>query len=1559
MSAADPGWQRRARQGATPTSPEQGKWGDAHTKRPSPLSTSPSALMRHISSASDFGRSTPIAAQLERSSLVSQQVRWSAFALAIAALALAALAEFYPLSANSIGMVMTLSSVAMLWAAPLTTVAGLKLYPGQFQVYMPFQGGFVFVLFQGFGWALCSLNLMVSLIYASNPVSTSVRGLFLANSLLGFFGHCLLNISLDSFAPGNDTACITPGSPGPARNLRLDFAVVRSHLMRGESLTSLTLSATGFLALVACDQLRQYPWAPIAFRLSALQFCFAAFITHALHGWKSGQKRLIGYKLFQPFEGGFNFLLFQSFSWFFLALVLLAVLVLADRLSFLRVNGVVSSVGALGLFSQVLLVLSLLLFEGEASKAPNHHTSKASRKGRLRLGGTMRLSVVFAVSALVLFFIAHHHSKFVSLFAVFEAVEKRELLRYACVMMLLDIPITHVGGLGMYFDYKIWQPFTGGVQYVCAQAFAWWLYAVLLLAFGVLLPWADHPISDFYLDTSVTLPVLASLSLLGWAVMFWSVLLYKSPTSTQQRKNVAGVHVVLGADIWVSLVMSGIACAVYMVIDRMLRRKLVTATADNLDGTNILTYSRVMLAACTAAFALSALVAHVGTASKNQGFKIWAPFQGPTYFVIAQALAWTWFATGMLAQLLFLLSPPSTDLVIAENVPYLLTFLGVFSFAAQVGLVLSVAWFWRPDDRNAPKVRLFSWPLPSVVQLEDISKDLEHLQRCLELVKDRPVLTDVLQSIQAQYAERKTVCNRHLADPSWQPEHLFSDASLASYVIVAVSTFLFCAADVLRLSYPDLVWVLVACTIAAELVAACWTHFVYGPHKHPGTYKYFMPFAGGAYFVLLQCLGWVFVTLASLLGLTALSLPSGLVGLPFTLGMTGVGIVYLAGQLCILNSLPYFKPATPAGSTSPSGVGRQRRDAWRPKIPIENFLSLLISLGSFVLFGFADFAAQKFGPSFPVLPTLVCAVIAASVAVPLAYVVSPRFQSKQYEITRVMERNTVTQIFGWTLWSGTVVFGLNICHDNWNRDSITNNATIADDGSALTDEHMQPQLSSFWAGAIGFVAQILVLVSLESPSLLAYPKALVMNKRVKTVLKWFVVTVVFTLLLQHPVLSFVRCRLPRVITWLAQYVQELFSQFFYALAALVSALLARVGIRWPARTAVWVVGLAVQVYVAHLLLPNIRFFIDWPMGRLYASWWKWCKHVVSQDNQQVMEGIEMEQDIRYGPLPSETMDILRKKPLPPAHSTKCCPMVYVHGGGFVAVTRKVLVQSVSCLVRHGPDVLYSMDYPLSPDHRFPTALFSLLRACAFAKRHSNCTELDLYGDSAGGTIVTTAAAVLSSAKLRRELTAQLKADGQDDLAAELQAFDFPTIRKVICVYGVLDRHSWQGTWMGLGLHFCVGSYENEKGAEYFDGRLTLCDYALEDLADYPDTLLIGAASDALVDSSSLAHDHLLAAGRKSKLLVFPGFHSFMGLPVQWTLGDWKHNQLPATEQLLSFVSGKEVRLPGEDVAFDWTVVLVMSLVLVAYGACFFFIWQGLTLTWESISQKDGIDICQV
>lgn len=62
----------------------------------------------------------------------------------------------------------------------------------------------------------------------------------------------------------------------------------------------------------------------------------------------------------------------------------------------------------------------------------------------------------------------------------------------------------------------------------------------------------------------------------------------------------------------------------------------------------------------------------------------------------------------------------------------------------------------------------------------------------------------------------------------------------------------------------------------------------------------------------------------------------------------------------------------------------------------------------------------------------------------------------------------------------------------------------------------------------------------------------------------------------------------------------------------------------------------------------------------------------------------------------------------------------------------------------------------------------------------------------------------------------------------------------------------------------------------------------------------------------------------------------VGVPPQWTCGSWVHASGPATERLVSFISGKKVAYPRDPLPLDNTVIgaFIGLLLLPTLGALF-------------------------
>lgn len=243
-----------------------------------------------------------------------------------------------------------------------------------------------------------------------------------------------------------------------------------------------------------------------------------------------------------------------------------------------------------------------------------------------------------------------------------------------------------------------------------------------------------------------------------------------------------------------------------------------------------------------------------------------------------------------------------------------------------------------------------------------------------------------------------------------------------------------------------------------------------------------------------------------------------------------------------------------------------------------------------------------------------------------------------------------------------------------------------------------------------------------------------------------------------------------------------------------------------------------------------------------------------------MADVSIEYNVRYGPLLWETVDIVNSSKMMLADA----PVVlYLHGGGFVACNSDVMLHSFSIPIARAGAKSFSMNYPLAPDEQFPSALISTMRALAWVKKRTGANSVVLAGDSAGGCIASSAAAILGSPKLLKQLA--------EECGVGLESWDIPAISHLISIYGVLDREGWRAEpdpvtgikpimrWndkIGASvLHFCLrcyGAYDNL----FLGGRCILSDFSLDDLKNFPDTLLICGSSDPLIFGNRQAYSRI-------------------------------------------------------------------------------------------------------
>mmetsp|Transcript_9151 Transcript_9151/g.23934 ORF Transcript_9151/g.23934 Transcript_9151/m.23934 type:complete len:568 (-) Transcript_9151:124-1827(-) len=315
---------------------------------------------------------------------------------------------------------------------------------------------------------------------------------------------------------------------------------------------------------------------------------------------------------------------------------------------------------------------------------------------------------------------------------------------------------------------------------------------------------------------------------------------------------------------------------------------------------------------------------------------------------------------------------------------------------------------------------------------------------------------------------------------------------------------------------------------------------------------------------------------------------------------------------------------------------------------------------------------------------------------------------------------------------------------------------------------------------------------------------------------------------------------------------------------------------------------------AAIWLVNFSFAIFW-VPYCYAYWLR-ARGAMSFDGCYIWEGVRLTRQVRYSnKYRIETFDVIEPETAAAAAADRT-PIVYVHGGAFVAVNSELELHSLSFLVREGFTV-YSVDYPLAPAHAFPEAAFSVLRALAFLRSTYGLERVVLAGDSAGGSLVTMVAALLHNTPLMRKFQA---ATGEP-----LLDMQFPRVETLVCLYGILDQNASlvdRSLPFRAAMRFIYRCYAPPTRSP-FEGRFTLVDF-IDDVERYPKTLLIGGEADPIFRSTLAGHAALRERGFDCILKSYPATHAFLGFPFSWpTPQNFRQSCVDCMRDFSAFLNG--------------------------------------------------------
>jgi len=1508
-----------------------------------------SSLSSASSRPSPASFSTPFFAMLAKG---SDQIRLLSLSASLASFGALVAADINKNLKNDVTLVAT-AILGMIWAGPLSTLAGASRYP-DFRLWMPFFGGPKFIILQSLGWFLYSSCLTCSMVVLFNiNAAKKMDGTLTSLGLLGTASTLLLNTSI-SFFDGSSKANNNKG-PHSIVGLRI--------IWNAHSVVSLLVTTGGLICFMASDIIRSQWIAVPLLRVGATAFVLSSIITH----YFNGPSELEHYRFFQPFQGGYSFVTLQGFGWMFLGVVLQCVMALPSDLSVLVFDGLLSMVGVVGFFSQLTLIASLSHFQSK-----NFLIRMSQEPGKaVQVSAQMIFCLMLMIWPAVLLAGVYLLSKTYP--ALKNSIDVSTVVFAAMPMLFSSGPLSHIAGKTMHKNYYLWQPFEGGMVHVVSQAFGWMLYSVSL-TLGTVYLFNHHRDIDIR-DVLRLLPVTFLSQLVIWVSIF-----YFDPSHDNARKKETEASTFRASN-------ERLAACILSICSLVLCAFIDHTEMDEFRKI----YVRPVIICSTFLGLLSCAVGQLAGVRRFQTFRIWQPFKGGKKFVLMQVCAWT--SVGFYTLVCGVVGSSRTP---ALEFRGLMSFLGVWGLVNNAVLIYSQSFYEEVTQKEEVAV---SVSIPAS-RSPELFAALHHLKA---FTRDKPRDDSnrlAFELIDGLVRELVAISK----DPSAQRNQkgLRAEESL-NVLFSAVSISMFVLSDVFRggawASCAEIPFVL-AC--ASGVCSIAWSHLVCGPNRHPDNYLGFMPFQGGFRFVTLQALGW------SLFGLSIVSLSTcffvGVSAIPLKGVITAIGLNFFVGQLLLFLSTFLFDPnwrksnsptwrlekeftwTTPceafcsvpdANVSSDSkesefetsmkplhqtqGVSRELSGNNGPRSSVcGGLFSILIGLGSLGCFAGADIATVFFGAEFPVLPARICAVIAVLTSVPLTWWLTisniRRREDRPSSRHKLMPKGgfMTMQLLGWALWSFTVLVGILFCYDvihtsnviRWGRGSL---------GGTVT-------------GISGITAQLLVLFSLEgshrdtwgshhpdspkSRSLLDEVTALLESGRwslrgtqrhysMLSITKQiaYAVSIITVHVLYEKVYSEGHdlswhtfrqyCRFISPISLLGVTTTVLAPVLVQLCWFSVDKMLKK-SLAW---TFQWVVA-AVDCFAVKVSIPMIRLFLDWPM---YYYAYAWRPTAFAQDGKGVLEDLKMERRVRYGKRREEVLDVIwpMGRTLEGRKKQHRGAILYAHGGGWISCNSEILLHSITPLARAG-FVVYSIDYPLAPESTYPEPVFSVLKALSWMKVRDGCSEVFLLGDSAGGNLVTMAAALLENRALLDKVVEQV--------ASPITLLSFPKILRVCSIYGVLDQASWKNTLGAPAVDFCLRKFKprsrakSERKGEDILQQVTIMDIPEALFKSYPDTLLICGLSDPLIESSRAAFKFLKCKGCNVALKEYPGVHGFLGFPAQWTRGAFAENAVPATEDMCTFFTHgveaiddelKRIRLPRDKLPFDWSPFFVAFLLLIS------------------------------
>lgn len=208
-------------------------------------------------------------------------------------------------------------------------------------------------------------------------------------------------------------------------------------------------------------------------------------------------------------------------------------------------------------------------------------------------------------------------------------------------------------------------------------------------------------------------------------------------------------------------------------------------------------------------------------------------------------------------------------------------------------------------------------------------------------------------------------------------------------------------------------------------------------------------------------------------------------------------------------------------------------------------------------------------------------------------------------------------------------------------------------------------------------------------------------------------------------------------------------------------------------------------------------------------------------------------------------------------------IVYYHGGGYVIADMDVYNASAQGLCEQAGAIVVSVEYPKGPENKFPAAHTVCFDAYQWVCKHAesfngDASKIALVGESAGGNLAANMSIMARDKKMQMPL---------------YQVLVYPIANNDFNNESYLKYAAAKPLNKPMMEWFVKNAFESET--ETADPRISL---VRANLADLPDTLIIGAEIDPLQTEGLLLSEKLKEANVTTDYKLFTGVtHEFFGM----------------------------------------------------------------------------------